>query len=83
MDRILKIKHDNYLHDEEYDIEELIEQIKITRLADMIKSLSEKEIAAIVLVAIENYPEMVFQIVMEEYLVNKGKEKKNANSKNI
>ena len=83
MDRILKIKHDNYLHDEEYDIEELIEQIKITRLADMIKSLSEKEIAAIVLVAIENYPEMVFQIMMEEYLFNKGKEKKNANSKNI
>jgi hypothetical protein len=83
MDRILKIKHDNYLHDEEYDIEELIEQIKITRLADMVKSLSEKEIAAIVLVAIENYPEMVFQIMMEEYLVNKGKEKKNANSKNI
>lgn len=83
MDRILKIKHDNYLHDEEYDIEELIEQIKITRLADMVKSLSEKEIAAIVLVAIENYPEMVFQIVMEEYLFNKGKEKKNANSKNI
>jgi hypothetical protein len=26
---------------------------------------------------------MVFQIMMEEYLVNKGKEKKNANSKNI
>lgn len=78
LDRILEIKHNNYLHDEEFCIEELVEDIKLTRLGEMVESLSKKEIAAIVLVAIENYPEMVFQIMMEEYLVNKERnEKKN------
>lgn len=84
LDRILEIKHNNCLHDEEFDVEDLIEEIKLTRLGEMAESLSKKEIAAIVLIAVENYPEMVFQIIMEEYLLNKERnEKRNERRKDV
>ena len=72
LDRILQIKQNHFLQDdyEEWK-EELIEEIKLTRLGEMAESLTEKELAVLVLIATENYPEMVFQIMMGEYLLNK------------
>lgn len=71
LERILEIKHSNYLHDESLCNEELIEQIKLTRLGEMAESLSKEEMATLVLIAVQNDPEMVFQILMQEYLINK------------
>lgn len=81
LDRVLQIKENNFLHDdyEEWK-EELIEEIKLTRLGEMAESLTEKELAVLVLIATENYPEMVFQIMMGEYLLNKERNK-NKNEK--
>ena len=73
LDRVLKIKHENFLHDETLWQEKLIEEIKLTRLGEMAESLSEKEMAVMILIAVQNYPELVFQILAEEYLLNKEK----------
>lgn len=86
LDRILQIKQQKFLNGDSYEEwkEELIEKIKITRLAEMIESFNEEEIAALVLVGVEKYPETVFQIVLGEYLVNKErKQDKNENRKNV
>lgn len=71
LERVMQIKHSNGLHDECFDIEDLIEQIKLTRLGEMAESLSKEEMAVLILVAVQNYPEMVYQILLEEYLINK------------
>lgn len=76
LDRVLQIKQNEFINNnyEEWK-EELIEKIKLTRLGEMVESFNKDEIAVIILVAIENYPEMVFQIMMEEYLLNKERMK--------
>lgn len=76
LDRVLQIKQNEFLNNnyEEWK-EELIEKIKLTRLGEMVESFNKDEIAVVILVAIENYPEMVFQIMMEEYLLNKERMK--------
>lgn len=75
LERVLRIKESNALHDDSFKIWENelsnVEKIKLTRLAEMAESLSKEEIAVLVIIAAENYPEMVFQIMMEELLVNK------------
>lgn len=71
LNRILKIKHENFLNDEHLWQRDLIEEIELTRLGEMAESLSEKEMAIMILIAIQNYPELVFQILAEEYLFNK------------
>lgn len=78
LDRVLQIKHNSFSHSESYDTwkADLIEKIKLTRLGEMVESLDEDEIAVIIIMAIQNHPELVFRIMMEEYLVNKEKEKK-------
>lgn len=85
LDRVLQIKQKEFLNgDYEEWKEELIEKIRITRLAEMVESLDEDEIAALVLVGIEKYPETVFQIMLGEYLLNKERKRKgNENSKNF
>lgn len=87
LDRILQIKESQYLHDDSFKIweDELsdVQKIKLTRLGEMAESLSKEEIAVLVLIAVQNYPEMVFQIMMEEYLVNKEGNKRNENRKNV
>ena len=76
LDRVLQIKQNEFINNnyEEWK-EELIEKIKLTRLGEMVESFNKDEIAVVILVAIENYPEMVFQIMMEEYLLNKERMK--------
>ena len=76
LDRVLEIKQRLALHDGALDNENLIEQIKLTRLAEMAESLSEEEVITIVLIATQNYPEIVLQILMEEILINKERTKK-------
>ena len=84
LNRVLEIKHNNSLHNEEFDVEDLIEEIKLTRMGKMAESLSEKEMAVLILIAVQNYPEMVFQIMMEEYLLNKERnEKKDERRKDV
>ena len=85
LDRVLEIKQRLALHDGALDNEDLIEQIKLTRLAEMAESLSEEEVITIVLIATQNYPEIVLQILMEEILINKErtKRKNGKDSKNV
>ena len=75
LDRVLDIKHSNAFQDESLWEEDLIEQIKLTRLGEMAESLNQEEMAVLVLIALERYPEMVYQILFEEY--KKNKESKN------
>lgn len=80
LDRIIEIKQNDFLNGDSYEEwkEELIEKIELTRLGKMAESLNEDELAVLVLIAVENNPELVFKIMLGEYLVNKErKEKKN------
>ena len=81
LDRVLRIKQNAFLHNGSFGAieDELIEDIKLTRLGKMVESLTEDEMAVLVLVAVHRYPEMVFQVLSEEYLsvINKdSKEEK-------
>ena len=78
LDRVLDIKHNSFIHNDSYDVwkEDLIEKIKLTRLGKMAESLSEDEAAVLVLIALENYPELVYTIMLEEFLINKERKKK-------
>ena len=77
LDRILQIKQKEFLNGnyEEWK-EDLIEKIELTRLGKMAESLNEDELAVLVLIAVENNPELVFKIMLGEYLVNKERKKK-------
>lgn len=79
LDRVLQIKQNDFLHDDPLEIWEgdLIEQIKLTRLGEMAESLSKEEIIVLILTFVRNYPELVFQILAEEYLLNKERTKEN------
>ena len=87
LDRVLQIKESESLHDDSFKIwdRELspLEEIKLSKLGRMVETLSKEEIAVITLIAVQNYPEMVFQILMEEYLFNKERKKKNEDSRNL
>lgn len=87
LDRVLQIKESESLHDDSFKIwdRELspLEEIKLSKLGRMVETLSKEEIAVITLIAVQNYPEMVFQILMEEYLINKERKKKNEDSRNL
>ena len=78
LDRVLQIKHNEFLHSESYDTwkADLIEDIELTRLGEMAESLDENETAVLILVALQKYPELVFQILTEEFLINKERTNK-------
>ena len=79
LDRVLQIREKESIElcDESYKIwdKELspLQEVKLSQFGKMMETLSKEEIAVAVLIAVQNYPEMVFQILMEEYLVNKEK----------
>lgn len=83
LERVLQIKESELLHDDSFKVwnKELspLQEVKLSQLGRMMESLSKEEIAVVVLIAVQNYPEMVFQILMEEYLINK--ERKNEDGK--
>ncbi len=87
LERVLQIKESESLHDDSFKVwdKELspLQEVKLSQLGRMMESLSKEEIAVVVLIAVQNYPEMVFQILMEEYLINKERKKKNEDSRNL
>lgn len=88
IDRALEMRESELLHDDSFKIWEkgleVQEKRYLSELGRQIEKFSKEEIAIVVLVAVQNFPEMVFQILMEEYLDNKKKgEKNNENRKDI
>lgn len=88
LDRVLQIKESESLHDESFKVWEKelspLQEVKLSQLGRMMESLSKEEIAVVALIAVQNYPEMVFQILMEEYLINKErKNKKHENNEHF
>lgn len=82
LDKVMQARSNELLHDDSYKIwehrDEFSEADKrwFSELGRSIENLSQDEMAVIVTVAVENYPEMVFQIMMEEYLSVINKERK-------
>lgn len=79
IDRVLKARQDNeLLQDDSFKVwenEDLTagEKRYWSELGRSIENFTKEEFAVVTYVALQNYPEMVFQIVMEEYLSNKEK----------
>lgn len=88
LDKVLKAKEGELLHDDSFKIWErglnINEKRYLSDLGRKVENFSKEEIAVVVLIAVQNFPEMVFQILMEEYLDNKRKgEKSNENDKYV
>ena len=75
-----EVLHDGSFKVWEKDPEELSvnEKRYLSELGRQIEMYSKDEFAVLVYVAVQNYPEMVFQIMMEEYLNVVNKESKKA-----
>ena len=76
IDAVLKARQENEaLHDDSFKVWERdltpAEKRYWSELGRSIEQFSKDEFAVVTYVAIQNYPEMVFQMMMEEYLVNK------------
>ena len=76
LDKVLSTRNNDLLHDDSFKVwekEDLSPGDKrwLSELGRQIENLTKDEFAVIVYVAIQNYPEMVFQLMMEEYLNNK------------
>ena len=89
LDRVLKAKEYARLHDDSFKIWEkealeANEKRYLSNLGKCLQNTTQEELAVMVLVAVQNYPEMVFQIIMEEFLVNKErKDKKHDDRKDV
>lgn len=82
VDKVLKAREEEErLHDDTFKIWENEDQLAKEKrywseLGRSLENFSKEEFAVVVYVALQNYPEMVFQLLMEEYLTNKeGNEK--------
>ena len=79
IDKVLKIrKESELLQDDSFKVWEKDdlttgEKRYWSELGRSIENFTKEEFAVVTYVALQNYPEMVFQIVMEEYLSNKEK----------
>lgn len=87
VDRVLKAREDELLHEDSWKVwerEDLSDREKRywSELGRSIENFTEEEFAVVIYVALMNYPELVFQMVMEEYLINKER-KTNEDSKNV
>ena len=85
--RVLAAKEQERLHEDSFKVWEkedlsVNEKRYWSELCRSLQNFTIEEFAVAVYVAIQNYPEMVFQLMMEEYLINKegnenGKNKRN------
>ncbi len=82
IDQVLKARRESeLLQDDTFKVwenDELTQEDKRywSELGRSIEKFTKEEFAVVTYVAIQNYPEMVFQMLMEEYLINKeGNEK--------
>ena len=79
IDKVLKARQeDELLQDDSFKVwenEEVTtgEKRYWSELGRSIEKFSKEEFAVVPYVALQNYPEMVFQIMMEEFLSNKEK----------
>lgn len=78
LDKVMSTRDNTLLHDDSFKVwekEDLSPGDKrwLSELGRQIENLTKDEFAVITYVAIQNYPEMVFQLMMEEYLNNKEK----------
>lgn len=76
LDKVLFARNNDLLQDDSFKVwekEELSagEKRWLSELGRQIENLTKDEFAVIIYVAIQNYPEMVFQLMMEEYINNK------------
>lgn len=84
IERVLQIKENESINQTKILDDDLVEQIKLTRLSKMFETCSKEEIIVLILIAVRKYPELVFQILGEEFILNKERNgKKNANRKVI
>lgn len=75
LDRVMQIKEKESINKPKILEDDLVEQIKLTRLGKMIETCTEEEMIVLILVAVKKYPGIVFDILREEYLVNKERKK--------
>ena len=96
LDMVVKVTDEDednkLLHDDSFKIWEkklsINEQRYLSEFGRQVEKYSKEEFAVLVYVAIMNYPEMVFQLMMEEYLSvvneeNKRRVKQNEDSKDV
>ena len=84
-EKVMKAREQELLHEDSWKVWEkdglsVSEKKYWSELGRSIEKFTQEEFAVVTLVAVKNFPEMVFQILMEEYLsvVNK-EDKKNEN----
>ena len=87
LDAVVKARDDDILHDDSFKIWErelsINEQRYLSEFGRQVEKFTKDEFAVVIYVALLNYPEMVFQMMMEEYLNNKERKKKNEDSKDV
>ena len=80
LEEIINAKNNTRLHEDSWKIWEkeldVNEQRYLSQFYRSLENFTQEELAIATIVAIKNFPEMVFQIVMEEYLSMKSKERK-------
>ena len=83
LEKVLKARKNELLHEDSWKIWEkeldVNEQRYLSDLCRKIENFSQNELAVAIIIAVKNFPEMVFQIMMEEYL-SVIKEKKNGSN---
>lgn len=85
LEQVLKAKENTRLHEDSWKIWEkdldIKEQRYLSQLCRSFENFTQEELAVATIVAVENFPEMVFQIMMEKYLsVVNNKEKKDGST---
>ena len=84
LEKVLKAKESKLLHEDDWKIWEkkldINEQRYLSQFCRDLENFSQEELAVATIVAVKNFPEMVFQIVMEEYLSMREKEKEHGST---
>jgi len=80
LEAVVKARDDDILHDDSFKIWErelsVNEQRYLSEFGRQVEKFTKEEFAVVVYVALMNYPEMIFQMMMEEYLKNKERKTK-------
>ena len=82
VDKVLKARECEKLHEDDWKVWENEDELSTkekrywSELGRSLENFTQEEFAVVTYVALQNYPEMVFQIVLEEYLSNKEKSEK-------
>ena len=84
LEQVLQARNSELLHDDSWKFWEkelsVSEQRYLSELCREFKKFTQEELAVATIVAVENFPEMVFQIIMEKYLSIINKEKKDGSN---